>query len=226
MESLIKQMGYYPISLGANCFSRMYIETIYKGSYPRLPFDYVGSPMWGINKVIESNFNGFASKDNIDAIELYKDSTCLYLVNRDSMIAFLHDHKNHTNKSLTTLSVKEYSKVEDDYSRRIARWNSIVKAGSKLLFFRLPRNTKNRIEFDEDNNNHSEKEALETFSKYMKAKGVEFRILHFTYYEPQHFDPDTQIIYIAIPKKEKVIDTLLNKLLSDIDIFRFVKSVL
>jgi hypothetical protein len=41
----------------------------------------------------------------------------------------------------------------------------------------------------------------------MKAKGVEFRILHFTYYEPQHFDPDTQIIYIAIPKKEKVIDT-------------------
>ena len=224
MEYSLKQTGYYPISLGSNCFSRMYIESIYKESYPRLPFDYVGSPMWGINKAIESKFKGFASKDTIDAIELHTNSKDLYLVNRDYMIAFLHDHKRHSRESLDKLSVNEYYKVENDYSRRIARWNSLVKVGSKLLFFRLQRPENNRIQTHI--NNPSEKESLEAFSRLMKVKGIEFKILYFTYNEPQHFDSDTDIIYVNIPKEEKITNNLIKTLLSTIEIFRFVRGVL
>jgi hypothetical protein len=142
------------------------------------------------------------------------------------MISFLHDHKRRSNESINEIHLREYSKVENDYSRRIARWNSLIQVGSKLLFFRVHRSDTNRIQSNKDIKKPSEKESLETFSMGMKAKGIEFRILYFTYDHSQHFDSDTQIIYVTIPKEEKITNTLINTLLSDIETFSFVKNAL
>ena len=215
MEYIIEQLNYYPVSLGANCFPRLYIETIYKKSYPRLPFDYVGSPMWGINKAIQEDFKGFASKKDILLYKIYGNSESEVITNSNYMCSFIHDHKH------TQMSDEKYNQVENDYSRRIQRWKNLIDGGSKLLFFRLMRIEENRIEYFEGK--PSEKEALEEFSGMMKTK-VNFRILYFTYDQPNWYDPESQIIYVNIPKIENLTDSLINKLLSDIKIFKHVQA--
>jgi hypothetical protein len=226
MEYILQQTGYYPISLGANCFPRMYLDKIYKSHYPRLPFDYVGTPMWGINEAITSNFKKFASKDSIVAIPLYRNNTKLYLINILYDISFLHDHKNYTKECLSRLPESQYYKVETNYSRRIQRWNSLVTAGSKLLFFRLERIEENRIQNIHELNKPSEKDSLEEFSRMMKEKGIEFRIIYFTYNCPNQYDSDTRIIYVNIPKEEKITDSLINTLFSSSEVLNHVRNSL
>lgn len=222
----MKETGYYPVSLGANCFPRMYIEPIYKQSYPRLPFDYVGSPMWGINQAIKEDFKQFASKDTIDMLHLYKNTRELYLVNRNYRISFMHDHFISGNKDIKKISNSDYSKVEIDYSRRVERWNTLLTSGSKILFFRLERLEQNRIYNPENINKPSEKDSLEEFSKMMKEKGVEFRIVYVTYNNSQYYDLDTRIIYVNIPSKEKYTDRLLELLFRDVDVLNYLKHSL
>lgn len=217
MEYIIEELDYYPVSLGANCFPRMYLEKIYKKSYPRLPFDYVGSPMWGINEAIQGKFKGFASKKDIAPYKIYGNSESEVLTNSNYMISFMHDHKH------IQISDEKYNQVENDYSRRIQRWKNLIDGGSKLLFFRLMRIEHDRIEYVQGK--PSEKDALEEFSQMMKAK-VNFRILYFTYDQPNWYDPESQIIYVNIPKIEKLTDSLIKKLLSDIEIFKHVKEYL
>lgn len=216
MEYIIEELNYYPVSLGANCFPRMYIETIYKKSYPRLPFDYVGSPMWGINEAIQGNFKGFASKKDIAAYKIYGNSESEFLTNSNYMISFLHDHKH------IKISDEKYNQVENDYSRRIQRWKNLIEGESKIIFFRLMRSEENRIQYVQGK--PSEKEALEQFSSTMKTENMKFRILYFTYDQPNWYDPDSQIIYVNIPKIEKITDSLIKKLLSDIENFRHIKQ--
>lgn len=216
MEYIIEELNYYPVSLGANCFSRMYLEKIYKKSYPRLPFDYVGSPMWGINEAIEADFKGFASKQDIAAYKIYENSESEVLTNSRYLISFLHDHKH------IRISDEKYNQVENDYSRRIQRWKHLIEGESKLLFFRLMRSEQNRIQYIQGK--PSEKEALEQFSRAMKTKNLNFRILYFTYEQPNWYDPESQIIYVNIPKIEKITDNLIKKLLSDIDTFKYIKQ--
>ena len=218
--------GYYPISLGHNCFPRMYIETIYKQSYPRLPFDYIGTPMWGINHILQDNFKTFASKSVLDIRELYVNNTDLYLLNPTYMFTFIHDHNYKDNDRIRKIPNNTYNTIENDYLRRIERWNTLLKSGTKLLFFRLSRNEEKRILYSEALGKPSEKESLEIFSRLMKEKGIEFRILYFSYDVTQSYDPSTQIIYINIPKSEKITNTLINTLLSSIHTFRHVKNSL
>jgi len=219
MDLLIEKYNYYPVSLGHNCFPRMYIEKIYRKSYPRLPFDYLGSTMWGINDLIRADFKDFASKDNLSICPVYHSNSTLHIVNLRYMIIFLHDHKHNGNNTIKSIKSEKYTEVEKDYSRRIQRWKDLLVSGSKLLFFRLARNEHDRI-----HQGKPEKEALQEFSEMMRELKIDFRILYFSYENPQGYDTESQIIYVNIPEKEKITDTLIQRLLSDLDVFRFVKN--
>jgi hypothetical protein len=180
--------------------------------------------MWGINHLIQTNFQDFGSKETIEIRELYNNNPDLYLYNPDTMIAFLHDHKYSNNDRIRNIPAETYKKVRDDYIRRISRWNSLLASGSKLLFFRLARIETNRIQYKAMLKKPSEKVALETFSETMKQRGIHFRIIYFTYDYPQSYDSSTQIIYIHIPSEMKSTKSIIDTLLSDIDVFRHVKE--
>ena len=222
MEYIIEELNYYPVSLGANCFSRMYLEKIYKKSYPRLPFDYVGSPMWGINEAIEADFKGFASKESLEPYQIYSNEDLIRLTNVNYMISFLHDHIDNNKKGIQIVSNERYMKVEQDYIRRIQRWKALIDSSANLLFFRLMRIEENRIQYSRKK--PSEKEAIEQFSGIMKTKNLKFRILYFTYDQPNLYDSESQIIYVNIPKIEKLTDSIIKKLVSDIDTFKYIKQ--
>jgi hypothetical protein len=172
--------------------------------------------MWGINEAIEADFKGFASKKDIAPYKIYGNRESELLTNSNYMISFLHDHTH------IQISDEKYNQVENDYSRRIQRWKNLIEGESKLLFFRLMRIEENRIEYV--GGKPSEKDALEQFSETMKKKKIHFRILYFTYHEANWYDPESQIIYVSIPKIEKITDSLIKKLLSDIEIFKYVKE--
>ena len=226
MEYVIEQGDYYPVSLGMNCFPRMYTQRIYKKIYPRLPFDYVGTPMWGINEAIKADFKGFASIKCLQPYKIYKNEEYIRLTNVNYMIAFLHDHLTINNEKMNpSLISKEQSiKVEQDYLRRIQRWKALLDSGSKLLFFRLTRSEEERIQYVTDK--PSEKDALEEFSRTMKARNVRFKILYFTYDHENSYDTDSQIIYVNISKIEKITVNLIGQLLSDDEILRHVRESL
>jgi hypothetical protein len=122
--------NYDLISLGYNCFPKLFITKLIKKETHL--FDYVGSSTWSILKLLENNFENFLNKK----FYYYPNETFIphdssyNITNKEYYLRFIHDNdflKNDEN----------WNEFYNKYTRRINRFNELLKSDKNLLFFYL-----------------------------------------------------------------------------------------
>lgn len=151
--------NYKIYSLGYNCCVKRYIDIIAKKGATNL-FDYIGSSMWSINKLLENDF-----QDLFD-INMYKNmeiiANCNIITNEKYYFRFLHDLKTMDN----------FKKFKESYERRIIRFKEELNNKNKILFIRLEEPKQDRIIYDQYKEyfQKNELEYLKDYSIIIKTK--------------------------------------------------------
>ena len=217
MDKLLSK--YTIISLGYNCFIKKYMN--YKNiSQETQLFDYIGSPMWGINKfIIDINNN------NSEYLFKKDDYELLNITNKEKMVTqkkyyfrFLHDlndipKKNYTIKLITNKYSKNIQKItnknkdelfdkfKEKYKRRIQRFTDILSSNKILLFIRFEEKMEDRILYDFINDAYKidELDYLIEFSNIIKNINplLEFKIIYITKKFQNSFNGNIVILNIS-----------------------------
>ncbi len=202
MNKVFSRPNTYPISLGFNCHVKVFIDmlgemdsTIYK----RLPFDWIGTPMWAICDLFKHNFQDFTKKEFYKVKPRFSNKEDLYLTHDKYDFVFVHDY----GKTIDTIPEEKYKKVEEDYKRRVLRFNAILNSPMKLLFIRLEQEIENRIELPDKQKEHEEYFYVEQFADLLKEKGHTFTILYLTTSQKTGFDKVRNICRIQYANPEK-----------------------
>jgi hypothetical protein len=145
------------ISLGCNCSIKIFLNKII--DQPTNIFDWLGTPMWGINKFIDNNFNLFNQEDykkiqifseNIEYTHLICNTKyyfkCIHDLPTDSVI-------NKTNivhnKNGEIIKINYFTNFINKYKRRVERFNEILNSNKLIVFIRLEECMKNKIIHEE-----------------------------------------------------------------------------
>jgi hypothetical protein len=155
-------------SLGYNCCIKKYIDI--QGKKATNLFDYIGSSMWSINKLVENDF-----QDLFD-INMYKNMEILpnynIITNEKYYLRFKHDLKTMIN----------FEKFKETYKRRIIRFKEDLDNENKILFIRLEESHQDRIIYDQykENFKKNELEYLKDYSIFLKTKipFLNFKIIY------------------------------------------------
>jgi hypothetical protein len=185
------------ISLGWTCRPALFAKFIaYKRKLPceRQVFDWLGTPMWAINRLISNNFEEFLNKEHIVSKKRLKNGDTTIYIHKLYNIRFLHDF-------IPTLSDNSFKNFKDKYERRIERFQSLLTSDKTLFFIRIEYDETNIVEYDEYNQEkENDKFHVEKFADTLIAKGTKYMILYLTYTWPQFFDKERRIIYVHFDK--------------------------
>lgn len=201
-----KQKNWYPVSLGFNCHVKVLVEQICQIDgirYPRLPFDWIGTPMSSVYEMTISNFDEMNTPSKLVVRKRFEDKPTEYLTHTDYNFVFVHDYKN-----IHDISEEVYTKVANDYVRRIERWNTLLSCGKHILFLRLEQDAANRIAYPGTERPYDEYTYLQMFADHMKSRHVQFHIVYFSQTRAQEHDKEHNIITINF-KKDKP-DTIVS----------------
>ena len=204
MEKLLKLPTMTPVSLGYSCHPSMFIlrlGSLDKKFYERYVFDWLGSSMWSICKLIENDFADLNAKDLFVYKNHFSTKKEFYVTNTKYNIIFAHDYP----EKLKGVTDTHYKDVMDKYNRRIIRFKELLASGKQLLFIRIGRDTPGLIQFPEYGITQDEQFYLEKFCTMMKDKGVSYKILYFTTSYPRAWDPVHNICYVQYKKKDPTI---------------------
>jgi hypothetical protein len=180
-----------------------------KKFYERYVFDWTGSPMWSICKLIEEDFADLNTKDFFVYKNHFTGKEESYVTNTKYNIIFAHDY----NEKLNEMKDIHYKEIKEKYDRRITRFKNLLSSGKPLLFIRAERDRPRLINFPEYGITESEKYYVEKFSKIMKDRGVPFKILYFTSSYPKGWDPVNKICYVQFKKKNSDISVTGDQLM-------------
>lgn len=188
-----------PISLGYNCFVRVYLQEFVQAT-PRYPFDWTGAPMWSICELMDFNFDGMNARELLKVRRRFPDSTEDYLINTKFDMVFLHDY----GKNIRSVPDDVFARVEDDYKRRIDRWRAALTGKQKLIFFRVEMSDRPRLTCS--TRTKTEIESLLEFTEKLKALGTDYHVIHITHSQPQGYNSDGKIINLNYtPKDHKLV---------------------
>lgn len=201
MNELFGREDVFPISLGYNCTVKSFIEVLGqrdKIPYLRQPFDWLGTSMWSICKVIENDFTDFANREKIQMRRRFTNSSDEYPTNIVYNIPFLHDYGGHFKQ----ISDAKWAEVTENYNRRIERWKTTLASDKHKIFIRLEMHDASRIQYfdDEYMNPLEEKTYIEKFADMMKDRGVSYTILFISRIHPTYWDTPHRICTIHIGK--------------------------
>jgi thermostable 8-oxoguanine DNA glycosylase len=195
MQKLFGTTEYHPISLGYSCYPAMFITKVGVADltfYERHVFDWLGTSMWSICKLIENDFADFiSSKDVLVNRKHNIDSDTFHITNSENNVIFSHDFNY-----LENVTENDVNKVREKYDRRIERFKQMLVSDKKIVFIRLERWNSNFINFPEYNITESETFYVKKFSSLLKEKGTNFKILYLTTTNPTAWDPESQICYV------------------------------
>jgi hypothetical protein len=116
------------ISLGYNCFPKLYINRYVKSSETQI-FDYLGTPVWALNKLIENKWEGLTDSTKFTPHSFFDHKKNQILAHDNYHICFPHDVKQKTDFDSPVF--------KDKIQRRIQRFEETVRNSSRLLFIRL-----------------------------------------------------------------------------------------
>lgn len=171
------------------------ISEIENWYYPRLPFDWIGTPMSSVYEMTISNFDSMVDSEKLIVRNRFSDKDTKFLTHVDYNFVFVHDFKN-----INTISKDEYDKISSDYARRVARWNNILSSGKKLLFLRLEQDGENRIVYPGCERSDNEFTYLQKFADHMKTREIKFTIIFISHTMEKGYDKDRNIIIIQYNK--------------------------
>lgn len=204
MQAYFGSPAVFPVSLGYSCHVKVFLDMILAKDRiptPRLPFDWIGTPMWSICKLLENNFDRFADKEALDMRPRFVGSSRKYITHSIYNTVFLHDYgKGADNKKKEEIPEETWKKVEDDYKRRVERFDALLTFAKEnnrtLLFVRLEPDKRARIDYPEFQQEHDERHFLEMFAGQMKQRGVRFLVLYLSTTYEKSFDAENGICYV------------------------------
>jgi len=195
-----KQSNWFPISIGFSCHVKVLIEQICeidKIRYPRLPFDWIGTPMSSVYELTISNFDSMNDPSKLVVRPRFENLPQEYVTHTDYNFVFVHDYKK-----IHEIKPDEFTKVHNDYLRRIERWNNVLSSGKHIVFIRLEQVFAKRTAYPGTERPHDEYTYLQMFAKHMKERHVDFHVIYITETREKGFDKEYSIISIPI-KKDK-----------------------
>ena len=188
------------ISLGYNCRIKMFTIDL-KISQETNFFDYIGTPMWAINKLFEDDFSNVLNFNDYDLLTINSD--LFVLTNKTYYIRVLHEFNNKSfpinnrlgpnlliskeqlKKNTMREIYKTFNKFKDSYERRIIRLKSLLTNEKKVLFIRYEEQKKNRIIYNQ-------------YKKYYEKSELEYIKDYYHIIRNQYPNLDFQIIYLSI----------------------------
>jgi len=204
MNAIFKRPDIIPISIGYSChvkvFCDMLLEMDNRRGVPRQPFDWLGTPMWTINEIVENDFADLVNPDLIKPRCRYRGDTTQFLTHEKYNAVYLHDF----GKDITKIPEEVWKKVEEGYARRIERWHEVTKSGFPILFIRLEQDKKDRIEYPEFQRSQGSDEQfqVERFSDLMKAKGINCAVLYLSTTHPTGYNSEKRVCTVQFAKKD------------------------
>lgn len=200
------------ISLGWTCRPALLIQFMSgkaKVSCERQVFDWLGSPMWAINRLIENNFEDFIKKEEIVRKKRFKNGENQVYIHKLYNIRFLHDF-------VSGVTENTFKFFKDKYERRIERFQNLLNSDKELFFIRLEYDDSLILEHDDIvQEKGDEKYHLEKFTDILMAKGTKYTVLFLTYSCPQSFDAERRIIYVNFTRNSPVDERQMYKIVND-----------
>lgn len=155
------------ISLGYNCYPRMYVNFIKSRNEKKNFFDNIATPAWAIQKLLENDFDGFFDKTKYNKIKIFNDSSIEYLVNDPYYIRFNNYSKFENLNDLINV-----------FKRKKNAFLEILNSNKKILFIRYEEPMTSdiaalgttRIIYDQykEYYNYNELYHMRELSKYLK----------------------------------------------------------
>lgn len=187
-----------PISLGYNCHIRSCIDILFPATgfsedKQRCPFDWIGTPMWAICRILTEDFKDFATTSLIQQRQRYMHTKQLYPTHSLYNTVFLHDIPN--------------KETEEKYARRIERFRQILTSGRPLFFLRLEESTHNRIVRQEFSQYvGDELSYIRQFLELMKERGVICAVLQITSkVQTPVVEAEGNLLRLPIPKHSSTV---------------------
>jgi len=192
------------ISLGYNCSIKICLKKYI--NQPTYLFDWIGSPMWGINKFINNNFD-LSNKNNYKLLQIYSEnSEYTHLqCNTQYYFRFIHDLPENNISDKTEIHRTKYGDIIKSnlfniflqkYERRIQRFNELLNNNNLIVFIRLEECMKNKIIHEEYKNLYAKPE-LEYVKEFMNLIKNKYKRLKF------------KLIYISRSNSTELLDNLL-----------------
>jgi len=221
------------MSLGCNCTLKSYIKLYI--DQPTYIFDWIGSPMWGINKLINNNFDLFNNND-YGPLKIYNNKSDIIYCNKKYFFKFIHDLQPDTdiNANKTLLLNDKYGGIikvnyvnvfKKKYQRRIDSFIELLNSHKLVVFLRLEENMNDKLFYDEYKESYSipEIDHIQEYMNILKNKypKLNYKLIYFTKSHSTEIKDNLLIIHdnININNEAKNIDILMNNNKDIIDKF-------
>ena len=159
MNSFFTQKYDKIISIGSNCYPKLFIKLILKPSYGETElFDYIGTSMWAINALLRNNFQDMLIDEEYTLLPILKDWGPI-VTNKRYHLRFAHD--------LLTVNAAKSPVFKSKILRRIDRFKTILQTSKNLLFIRYQENLDRMIHYHTTNT--TEYEELTIFLSLLKS---------------------------------------------------------
>ena len=196
------------ISIGYNCFPKKYInhilhininksiEDIYNTDddiyYTQL-FDFIGTPMYTINKIISEGLEGLNNIENYTIRQICKNKPYKCVLQTQYNIRVPH----YLNENFTKIDLDKFI---NSMNRKMLRLNTILSDNNNIIYFiRLSENIQNMIIYNDSHviYDKTEYEYLNDFINIISSKYplLRFNILFYNYNENKY---ENNIISIKV----------------------------
>ena len=184
------------IPVGGNCYFKLYF-TLMKYNQETYFFDYLGSPMWAVNQLIDNGFKNLFIREDYVNMNILSNKPDEYIyTNKKYYLVIKHDFKNQKfKKGEIILTNEQFNEFQTKYERRIERFNELMNTNKNILFLRFQEH-KNKVIYPEYEELYkkSELEYMFEFSDLIKTKfsTLKFKIIYITkdfdnkYYEDKN----------------------------------------
>jgi hypothetical protein len=219
------------ISLGANCMPKTYTKSYI--NQPTHLFDWIGTPMWGINKLINNNFDLF-NPDDYGPMKIYDNTPEIMYCNKKYYFKFLHDLHSDTiiNKTIALkdkyggiTKVNYFNNFKEKYKRRLDKFIELLNSDKFIVFIRLQEKTKNKLTYEEYTELYAkpELEYIQEFIHLIKNKypKLNFKLIYFSESNQSELSDDLLILNTCGNINEMNVKKILDNVIdNNIDLIK------
>jgi hypothetical protein len=219
------------VSLGTNCMIKIYTKLYI--DQPTYLFDWIGSPMWGINKLINDNFDMF-NPDDYGPMKIYNNRDDKMFCNKKYFFRLYHDLSADTvitktvivnNKYGDMIKINYFDKFKEKYERRIEKFKELLNSKNLIVFLRLEEFTITKEDHEEYKilYSKSELEYIKEFMNILASKypNLKYKLIYFSSSEKPIITSNLLILNCDNTVKAHHAKEVFDKVISDnIDIVK------